>query len=159
MVYEEQPAWAVHLRSRSALRQAPKRHFADPSLAVAALGATPGRLLADLSLLGLLYESLVYHQLVVYAGASGATVYHYRDNTGLEVDAIVQTRQGDWCAFEVKLGAGQVDAAAASLLKLKGRIDETRTGPLRTLGVIVGTGYGYQREDGVAVIPISALGP
>ena len=159
MVYEEQPAWAAHLRSRSALRQAPKRHFADPSLAVAALGATPGRLLTDLSLLGLLYESLVYHELVVYAGAAEATVHHYRDNTGLEVDAVVQTRQGDWCAFEVKLGAGQVDAAAATLLKLKARIDEMRTGPLRMLGVIVGTGYGYQRADGVAVIPVSALGP
>ena len=159
MVYEEQPAWATHLRSRSALRQAPKRHFADPSLAVAALGATPKRLLADLSQLGLLFESLVYHELVVYADACDATVHHYRDNTGLEVDAVVQTRQGDWCAFEVKLGAGLVDAAAATLLKFKERIDETRTGPLRMLGVIVGTGYGYQREDGVAVIPISALGP
>lgn len=86
-------------------------------------------------------------------------MYHYRDNTGLEVDAVVQTRQGDWCAFEVKLGAGQIDAAAATLLKFKERVDESRTGPLRMLGVIIAAGYGYQRRDGVAVIPISALGP
>lgn len=159
MVYEEQAAWAPHLRSRSALRQAPKHHFMDPSLAVAALGATPGRLLADLPLLGTLFESLVYHELVVYAGASDATVHHYRDNTGLEVDAVVQTRQGDWCAFEAKLGFGQVEAAAATLLKFKARVDETRTGPLRMLGVIVPTGYGFLREDGVAVVPLSALAP
>lgn len=159
MVYEEQTAWAPHLRSRSALRQAPKRHFGDPSLAVAALGATPARLLADLPLLGMLFESLVFHELVVYAGASDATVHHYRDNTGLEVDAVVQTRQGDWCAFEAKLGIGQVDAAAAALLKFKARVDEARTGPLRLLGVVVPAGYGFLREDGVAVIPLSALGP
>ena len=159
MVYEEQPAWSAHLRSRSALRQAPKRHFADPSLAVAALGATPKRLLADLPFLGLLFESLAYHELAVYARACDAEVYHYRDNTGLEVDAIVQTRQGDWCAFEVKLGAGQVDAAAATLLKFEGRVDAARSGAPRTLGVIVATGYGYRRRDGVAVIPIGALGP
>ena len=159
MVYEEQTAWAPHLRSRSALRQAPKRHFMDPSLAAAALGATPARLLAEPPLLGMLFESLVYHELVVYAGAIDATVHHYRDNTGLEVDAVVQTRQGDWCAFEAKLGVGQVDAAATTLLKFKARIDETRTGPLRMLGVIIPTGYGFLREDGVAVVPLSALGP
>ena len=159
MVYEEQTAWAPHLRSRSTLRQAPKRHFMDPSLAVAALGATPARLLADLPLLGRLFESLAYHEMVVYAGASDATVHHYRDNTGLEVDAVVQTRQGDWCAFEVELGVGQVDAPAARLLKFKARIDEARTGSLRMLGVVVPTGYGFLREDGVAVVPLSALGP
>lgn len=159
MVYEEQTAWAPHLRSRSTLRQAPKRHFMDPSLAVAALGATPARLLADLPLLGTLFESLAYHELAVYAGAGDATVHHYRDNTGLEVDAVVQTRQGDWCAFEVELGVGQVDAAAARLLKFKARIDEAHTGPLRMLGVVVPTGYGFLREDSVAVVPLSALGP
>lgn len=159
MVYEEQPSWSAHLRSRSALRQAPKRHFVDPSLAVAALGATPKRLLTDLPFLGLLFESLVYHELAVYARASDAEVHHYRDNTGLEVDAIVQTRQGDWCAFEVKLGAGQVDAAAATLLRFADRVDADRSGAPRTLGVIVATGYAYRRPDGVAVIPIGALGP
>ena len=159
MVYEDQPAWAPHLRSRSLLRHAPKRHFVDPSLAAAALGATPERLLADLEALGCLFESLVYRELAVYARACGATVHHYRDNTGLEVDAVVENRQGDWCAFEVKLGAGQIDAAAKALLKFRDRVDPEKSGVPRTLGVIVGSGYGYLRKDGVAVIPIAALGP
>ena len=161
MVYEEQPAWAPHLRSRSLLRRAPKRHFVDPSLAAAALGATPERLLADLELelLGCLFESLVYRELAVYSRASDAAVYHYRDNTGLEVDAVVEDRRGDWCAFEVKLGAGQIAAAARALLKFRDRVDAEHSGPPRTLGVIVSSGYGYRRPDGVAVIPIAALGP
>ena len=159
MVYEEQSSWSPHLRSRSLLRRAPKRHFVDPSLAAAALGATPERLLADLELLGLLFESLAHRELSVYARACGASVYHYRDNTGLEVDAIVETPGGDWCAFEVKLGGGQIDAAAAALLKFRDRVDAEKTGVPQTLGVIVSSGYGYLREDGVAVIPIAALGP
>ena len=159
MICEDQPAWAPHLRSRSELRNSPKRHFADPSLAVAALGATPARLLADLNLLGLLFESLVHHELAVYAQACDAHVRHYRDNTGLEVDAVVETRQGDWCAFEVKLGTGQVDAAAKTLLKFRDRVDAEKSGTPRALGVIVSSGYGYVREDGVAVVPIRALGP
>jgi predicted AAA+ superfamily ATPase len=157
MIYEEQPAWLPHLRSRSILRKSPKRHFVDPSLAVAALGATPDRLLKDLNALGFLFESMVYRDLSIYARACDANVYHYRDNTGLEVGAIVENRHGDWCAFEVKLGAGQVDEAAASLLKFQQRIDAGRTGKARTLGVIVSSGYGFLRKDGVAVIPIGAL--
>ena len=158
-VYEEQPAWSPHLRSRSLLRKSPKRHFVDPSLAAAALGATPNRLLADLEFLGLLFESMVYRDLAVYARACGADVFHYRDNTDLEVDAIIQSRQGDWCAFEVKLGGRQTDAAAAALLKFRDRIDERSTGAPKVLGVIVSSGYGYRRDDGVAVIPVTALGP
>ena len=159
MVCEEQPAWSPRLRSRSFLRRAPKRHFVDPSLAVAALGAAPARLLTDLEFMGLLFESLVHRDLSVYARACDATVYHYRDNTGLEVDAVVENRQGEWCGFEVKLGGRQIDAAARALLKFRDRVDLERAGPPRTLGVIVGSGYGYLREDGVAVIPVAALGP
>jgi predicted AAA+ superfamily ATPase len=159
MIYEEQPAWSPHLRSRSILRKSPKRHFVDPSLAVAALGATPELLLRDLNSLGLLFESMVYRDLSVYARACDSSVYHYRDNTGLEVDAIVENRQGDWCAFEVKLGAGQVDQAAASLLKFRDRVDASKSKVPGTLGVIVSSGYGFLRKDGVAVIPIGVLGP
>ncbi len=159
MVYEEQPAWSPRLRSRSTLRRWPKRHFVDPSLAVAALGATPPRLLADLNFLGLLFESMVYRDLSIYSRVCDANVYHYRDNTDLEVDTVVQNRQGDWCAFEVKLGAGQVDAAAASLLKFRERVDSAAVGEPQMLGVIVSSGYGYVRNDGIAVIPIAALGP
>jgi predicted AAA+ superfamily ATPase len=159
MIVENQPAWAPHLRSKSLLRQAPKRHFVDPSLAVAALGATPARLLEDLQWFGCLFESLVVRDLRVYAQAADAAVYHYRDNTGLEVDAIVQAADGRWAAFEVKLGQGQIDAAAATLRKFAERIDTAKSGSPQTLGVIVATGYGYRREDGIAVIPIGALAP
>ena len=123
MIIEDQPAWTPHLRSRARLRRGPKRHFADPSLAVAALGATPDRLLEDLELFGFLFESLVVRDLRVYAQAADAEVLQYRDSTGLEVDAIVQARDGRWAAFEIKLGAGRVDDAARNLLKFAARVD------------------------------------
>ncbi|MCU0622676.1 MAG: DUF4143 domain-containing protein [Gemmatimonadaceae bacterium] len=157
-IIEDQPAWAPHLRARARVRGSEKRHFVDPSLAVAALGASPARLLADPNAAGLLVESLVIRDLRVYAQALGATVRHYRDNTGLEVDAIVERADGTWGAFEIKLGQGQIDAAAESLTRMAAKIDTTRCGPPAVLGVIVGTGYGYRRPDGVAVIPIGALG-
>lgn len=159
MIVEAQPAWAPHLRSRSILRRSPKRHFVDPSLAVAALRATPGRLLEDLSLFGLLFESLVIRDLRVYAQAADARVFHYRDNTGLEIDAIVETADGRWAAFEVKLGPGHVDRGVESLLRFVDRVDTSRSGEPAALVVITGTGYGYVRDDGVVVIPIGALGP
>jgi len=159
MVVEDQPAWAPHLRSKHRLRTAPKRHFVDPSLAVAALRAAPDRLLRDLSLFGFLFESLVVRDLRVYAQAADAQVLQYRDSGGLEVDAIIETGDGRWMAFEVKLGHGQIDDAAASLSRFAARIDKARCGSPALLGVIVATGYGYRRDDGVAVIPIGALGP
>lgn len=159
MIIEDQPAWAPHLRSRSILRSAPKRHFIDPSLAVAALRATPERLMKDLNLFGSLFESMVIRDLRVHAQANDARVLHYRDNTGLEVDAIIEAADGRWAAFEIKLGEGQIDAGAASLLKFADRVDTGKCGAPALLGVIVGTGYGYRRKDGVAVIPVAALGP
>jgi predicted AAA+ superfamily ATPase len=159
MIIEEQPAWSTHLRSRSILRKSPKLHFADPSLVVAALGADMDRLLSDLNLLGLLFESLVYRDLSIYAGFADAQVYHYRDNTGLEVDAIVETRSGEWCAFEIKLGTGQVEAAAANLIKFRDRLNYKKVTEPKSLSVITSTGYGYLRKDGISVIPIGALGP
>ncbi len=159
MVVEDQPAWGPHLRSKNRLRTAPKRHFVDPSLAVAALRATPERLLDNLNLLGFLFESLVVRDLRVYAQAADGRVLQYRDNGGLEVDAIVETGDGRWMAFEVKLGQGQIDDAARSLMRFAERIDTARCGSPALLGVIVATGYGYRRKDGVAVIPIGALGP
>jgi len=158
MIIEDQPPWAPHLRSKSILRSASKRHFVDPSLAVAALRSTPERLLKDLNLFGLLFESMVIRDLRVYAQASDAKVLHYRDNTGLEVDAIVETADGRWAAYEIKLGTGHIDAAAASLLKFAERVDSSKCGTPALLGVIVGTGYGYMRKDGVAVIPVGGLG-
>ena len=159
MIVEDQPAWAPHLRSRYALRRAAKRHFVDPSLAVAALRASPTRLLREVKLLGFLFESLVVRDLRVYAQAADAHVLQYRDSQDLEVDAIVEAADGRWAAFDVKLGQGQVDHAAANLRRFARRIDTAQSGPPATLGVIVATGYGYVREDGIAVVPIGALGP
>lgn len=159
MVIEDQPAWAPHLRSRANLRTSSKRHFVDPSLAVAALGAGPERLLADLNLLGLLFESLVIRDLRVLAQPLDGNVFHYRDNYGVEVDAIVQLVDGRWGAFEIKLGAGLAEEGAASLLRFRDVIDTRKSGEPAVLGVITGTGYGYQRPDGVAVIPIGSLAP
>lgn len=159
MIVEDQPAWAPHLRSKHRLRNAPKRHFVDPSLAVAALRATPEHLLQDLNLFGFMFESLVVRDLRVYAQAVDARVSHYRDSGGLEVDAIVEAGDGRWLALEVKLGQGQVDEAAANLLRFVERVDTAKCGSPALLGVIVATGYAYRRKDGVAVIPIGALGP
>ncbi len=159
MIVENQPAWPTHLRSRSVLRTKPVRHLADPSLAVAAVRAAPARLLRDLDFLGLLFESMVVRDLRVYAQAADADVFHYREKSGLEVDAIVQGNDGRWAAFEVKLGEGRVDEAARNLLRLAERVDVERMGEPAALGVIVSSGYGYTREDGVGVIPVGGLGP
>lgn len=159
MVLEDQPAWAPHLRSRSLLRSTPKRHFVDPSLAVAALRATPDRLLADLNLTGFLFESLVIRDLRVYAQSWDARLLQYRDNTGLEVDAVVEAADGRWGAFEIKLGIGQIDEAAATLRRFANRVDTDRSGLPAVLGVIVASSYGYVRDDGIAVIPIGSLRP
>jgi predicted AAA+ superfamily ATPase len=158
MIVENVPAWNTHLRSSHQLRTSPTRHFVDPSLAVAALRATPDTLLADLNFVGLLFESLVVRDLRVYAQALDGAVYHYRDQTGLEVDAIVDMGES-WGAFEIKLGTNRIDEAAARLATFAGRIDTTKRGPAAVLAVIVGTGYGYVRPDGIHVIPIGALGP
>lgn len=159
MVLEHQQAWQPHLRSKAALRQAPRRHFCDPSLAVAALGGSPDRLLQDLELLGLLFESLVIRDLRVLAQALDGEVFHYRDNYGMEVDAIVQLRDGRWGAIEIKLGEGQVEAAAERLLRFRQQIDSRRTGAPAFLAVVCGKGYGYRRSDGVLVVPVGALEP
>lgn len=159
MIIEDQPAWATHLRSRAILRKRPVRHFVDPSLAVAALGADPDRLLKDFRLLGLLFESMVVRDLRVYAQALDAEVFHYRENGRLEVDAVVQARDGRWAAFEVKLGPRMVEEGARNLLRLAERVDQQMVGPPQALGVIVASGYGYSRPDGVGVVPIGALGP
>lgn len=159
MVVEEQPPWAPHLRSRSRLQLSPKRHFVDPSIAAAALDAGPEHLLHDFSWFGLLFESMVIRDLRIHAQAMGARVYHYRDDTGLEVDAIVDAGPGRWAAFEIKLGLSRIDDAARSLLKFADRVDTSRWGEPAVLGVIVERGYGYTRSDEVSVIPLGALGP
>ncbi len=159
-VAEEQPAWSVRLRSKAPLRTSPKWHLTDPSLAAAALGADPARLIADTSTLGLLFESLVVRDLRILAQPLGGSVFHLRDATGLEADAIVEMPDGTWLGIEVKLGGGEaVDAAANSLLRLRDKVDARRVDQIAGLVVVTATGYGYTRPDGVRVAPVTALGP
>ena len=159
-VVEDLPAWNTHLRSRAGLIRSPKRHFVDPSLAPAALGAGPRRYLDDLRAFGFLFESMAIRDLRIYAQANDAFVYHYRDTYGLEADAVIETGDGSWIAAEVKLGgASAVDRAAVALLKLQDRVSEERRAGLARLMVITGGRYGYERPDGVAVVPLATLGP
>lgn len=158
-IVEDQRAWQPHLRSRHRLRRSAKRHFVDPSLAVAALRGTPESLMRDLNFLGLLFESMVVRDLRIYSQSLEGEVQYYQDNSGLEIDAIVDAGNS-WGAFEVKLGGTKpVNEAAASLLRFRDRIDTTKMGPPAVLGVIVASGLGYVRKDGVQVIPIGCLGP
>ncbi len=158
MITENQPAWNTHVHSSSLLRKSPKRHFTDVSLAVAALGADKESLLNDVKFTGFLFESLATHELRVYAQANDAKVYHYRDSAGLEIDAIVQKYNGDWCAFEIKLGTGQIEEAAASLNKFVSILDRKRVELPKSLNIITGTGISYTRNDGINVISLSSLG-
>lgn len=158
MIIEEQPAWNTHIRSSASLRKSPKRHLTDISLAVAALGMDKKKLLNDLNFTGFLFESLVTHELRVYGQANDAKVYHYRDSSGLEVDSIVQKYNGDWCAFEIKLGTGQIEEAAVSLKKLVSVLDTKKTSPPQSLNIITGTGISYTRQDGINVISLASLG-
>jgi predicted AAA+ superfamily ATPase len=157
MVSENLPAWNPHIRSSTALRKSPKRHFCDPSLALGALGITSGKLTSDLRYLGMLFESAVVRDLRVYAWATGGTVSHYRDATGHEVDAIVEYPDGHWGAFEVKIGMGAVEEAATNLLALAGKIDTRETPPPSVLCVITANGFAHRRKDGVCVVPLGAL--
>jgi len=158
MIIEDQPAWNTHIRSSASLRKSAKRHFSDVALAAASLGIGKEALINDLKLTGFLFESLVVHDLRVYAQANDAQVYHYYDSTGLEVDAIVQKYSGEYCAFEIKLGIGQIDGAAKNLLKFASILGESSRKKLQSLNVITGTGISYKRKDGVNVISLASLG-
>lgn len=157
-VVEDVPAWSASLRSRARLQGTPKRHFVDPSLATAALRAEPERLLGDLKTLGFLFESLVVRDLRVYAQAHEATVRHFRDSHGNEIDAIVDWGDGRWLAVEVKLGSmDAVDEAAETLHRVCAKVDPSTSGPPTRKVVITASGYAYDRPDGVAVLPLTAL--
>ena len=159
-VLESIPAWVPANRSRARLRVAPKRMLADPSLAAAALGLTPDALLADLNTLGFLFEAMCLRDLATYCGAVGASLRHYRDETGLEADALVVGPDGSWAAIEIKLGVNQTDAAAGSLLTLCTKLAASGERPPSALVVVVGVGaVAHRREDGVYVVPIDLLGP
>lgn len=157
---EDQENWRPSLRSRVRLTATPKRHLCDPSLAVAALGATTERLLGpEIELAGFLFESQVVHDLRVYAQPHRATVRFYRDNKGLEVDAIVEATNGRWSAFEIKLGHHRVEEAARNLLALRGKLTDEVNAACGALVVVVADTPTYVRPDGVVVASIAALGP
>ena len=157
-VLNDLSAWNPRLRSKTAVRTSPTRHFSDPSIAAAVLAATPRGLLDDFETFGLLFESLCIHDLRVYASALGGSLYHYRDKTGLEADAVVVLDDGRWALVEVKMGQSRIDEGAAHLLKLAERIDQTREGHPSFLMVLTSTGCAYRRKDGVVVVPLACLG-
>ncbi|MEI3503971.1 MAG: DUF4143 domain-containing protein [Anaerovoracaceae bacterium] len=158
-ITDDQPPFATKVRSSVRVKQAVKRHFADPSLACALLKVTPESLINDLETLGFLFEALCERDLKIYAESFGAKLYHYQDYNGREIDAVVELPDSSWCAFEIKLGANQIDTAAASLLEIKREIEKEEKGRLpAVLGVVCGlANAAYQRPDGVYVIPITAL--
>ena len=158
MILEEQQAFNTHIRSANSLRKSPKRHFCDVSLAIAALKLNKDTLINNLKFCGFLFESLVYHDLKIYAKANDAHVFHYRDSTGLEIDAIVQQNSANWAAFEVKLGVGMHEEAAQNLLKFKDVIDCNKASKPASLNIITGTGMSYTRADGINIISLASLG-
>lgn len=158
-ILDNQPPFATKIRSSVRVKQAEKRHFSDPSLACALLKATSEKLLGDLETLGFLFEAMCERDLRIYAESFGANLYHYQDYQNREIDAVIELADGEWCAFEIKLGANQIDAAAENLLKIKKDIEKEQGGkPPKVLCVLCGmSNAAYCRSDGVYVVPITAL--
>lgn len=158
-VVEEAPAWNPNLRSKSAIRTSETRYFVDPSIAVAALGLGPNDLINDLNTFEFVFESMCIRDLRVYAESIQGSVYHYRDATDLECDAVIHLRNGSYGLVEIKLGGDQlVLEGVENLLKLKNKIDTEKMNNPSFLMVLTATGkYAYQRDDGVYVVPIGCL--
>jgi len=159
-VIEPLPAFSAYLRSSARLRKTPKRYFADPALAVAALKASPSVVAQDLRFMGLLFESLVLRDLRVYAQSLAALISYYGDDTNLEADAMIECLDGKWVAVEIKLGgASRISSAMETLRAVRSRVGATQRGEPSRLIVIVAFGHGYQTDDGIAVVPLTALKP
>jgi len=158
-ITDNQEPFSTNVRSSVRVKQAVKRHFADPSLACSILNLSPEKLLGDLETLGFLFEALCNRDLKIYAESFGGKLFHYKDYANREADAVIELQSGEWCAFEIKLGANQIDRAAESLLTIKKEIESTPKGkPPSVLCVICGmSNAAYERPDGVFVLPITAL--
>ncbi|MCC8059959.1 MAG: DUF4143 domain-containing protein [Clostridiales bacterium] len=155
---ENQEPFSSNIRSSVRVKQAAKRHFTDPSLACALLKATPEKLIGDLNTLGFLFEALCERDLRIYAESFGAKLYHYQDYANNEIDAVIELDNGDWCAFEIKLGANKIDEGAENLNRIKRKIADAGGKPPKICCVICGlSNAAYQREDGVFVVPLTAL--
>lgn len=154
----DMPAWNLNLRSSVAVRVAPTHHFIDTSIATAALGITPAYLLNDLNSFGLFFEDLVIRDLSVYAQALNGILKHYRDSSGQEVDALIETRNGDFCAIEIKIYSEQnILEAAKSLNKFQSKLLNSNNKLPKFRMIITSHGDCYKREDGIFVVPISVL--
>jgi len=155
-----QPAFDTNIRSSIRVKQMEKRHFVDPSIACALLGAKPDRLLGDLKTFGFMFEAMVERDLHIYAEALNGKLFHYQDYNNSEIDAVIELEDGRWGAFEIKLGADRIDEGAESLLKVRSNMLESNpnTHVADIMCVICGmTNSIYQRPDGVWVVPITAL--
>lgn len=158
-VIEEMEAWNPNLRSKTAIRTSNTRYYVDPSIAAAALGSGPEDLVHGLNTLGLFFETLCVRDLRIYADVLNGKVYHFRDKTGLECDAVVQLRNGSYGLIEIKLGGDRlIEEGATNLKTLKDKIDTTKMKEPSFLMVLTGVGnYAYRRKDGVYVVPIGCL--
>ena len=156
-VVEDILGWDPGIRSKTRIRMTPKLVFADPSLAIAALGLSRDRLLKDLNTYGFMFENLCLRDIAIYAEYHSGSLYHYRDNSNLEVDAIVEMQDGSWGAFEIKLGEHQVEPAIKTLKRLRDKMVDNGAERPMFLCVITGGGFGRLREDGIYVIPINSL--
>ena len=158
-VVEDVQAWNPNLRSKTAIRTTDTRYFVDPSIGVAALELGPDDLMNDLNTFGLLFETLCMRDLRIYADAMDGKIYHFRDSSGLECDAVLHLRAGIYGLIEIKLGGDRlISEGAANLLKLQSKIDTEKMKAPAFMMVLTATGdYAYQREDGVYVAPIGSL--
>ena len=158
-VLEDSPAWNPNLRSKTAIRTSESRYFSDPSIGVASLGIGPNDLISDLQTMGLLFETLCVRDLRAYADALDGMVYHYRDKSGLECDAVVHLRNGKYGLVEIKLGGDMnIEAGAKTLKTLAEKIDTDKMRVPSFLMVLTGTTpYAYRRKDEVWVVPVGCL--
>ena len=157
-LFNNQAPFSPNLRSSLRVKQSEKRHFSDPAMACALLNITPDKLLADLNTFGFLFESLVERDLSIYAQAFGAKLFHYQDYKNNEIDAVIELEDGDWCAFEIKLGAKKIDEGAENLIKVCNDIVKNGGKAPKIMCVICGlSNAAYVRPDGVFVVPITAL--
>lgn len=160
-IIEDMEAWNPNIQSKTSIRSTPTRHFVDTSIACRSLGVSPDDLKRDLNSFGLFFEDFAVRDLRIYAETLGGTVKHYRDNAGLECDAVVHLEDGRWAGIEIKLGGDDlINEGAESLKKLKNKIVEKSDEQAPSfLLVLTAIGGAYQREDGVFVAPINLLRP
>lgn len=158
-ITDNQKPFSTKIRSSVRIKQSEKRHFCDPSLACALLNITPHMLLNDLETLGFLFESLCERDLKIYAESIDAHVYHYQDYKNREIDTIIELNDGRWCAIEIKLGANQIESAAENLKKIYEEMEKDPKSILPSAMIIVCglSNAAYQREDGIYVVPLTAL--